>query len=186
MDKNFETVVKYLNKLFDEESVASLINFIGEDNLKKASYAMSTDTGMAAEGTMLEIALELCDTACKINEILPEEKRVNKSDIYRAGLLSQIAKSVMFTENDNDWEVKNRGFAYKFTNLPTALRMGERALYMLQASGLKIEEHVFEAIASVDKKNDDAYAKYYSTPLTVVLRQAAELVDLKYHVRKNG
>ena len=184
MEKNFETVIKYLNKLFNEESVASLIDFIGEENLKKASYAMNVETGMASEGSMLAIALELCDIACKINEILPPDRQVTKSNIYRAGLLSQIAKSVMFVPNDNDWEIQKRGMLFKFNNLPTALRMGERALYMIQASGLQVSEEVFEAIASVDKKDDD-YTKYYSTPLTVVLRQAAELIDLKYHNRKN-
>ena len=105
--------------------------------------------------------------------------RVDNKSIYRVALLQHIAKVLMYVENDNEWEVKNRGFVYKFVDQNTALRCGERALFLLMQVGVVLTEDEFEAIRIVDKsKEDDAFSKFFSNTLAFVIRQSNEIVSL--------
>ena len=182
LEENYKKVVYYLNKLFDSESVDKYLEKLCGNNydlIKEGSYATTKSTGLAYRGSLLQTIFEICDYACKINEILPEEKRVERSDIYRAGILSQLIKAILFQENTNEWEKEKRGIIYTFTDQGLALRMGERAAYYALSSGLDISMEVYEAIRILDKNdNNDNYTKYYSGTLANIIRQATEIVDL--------
>lgn len=182
LEENYQKLIKYLNKLFDSDTVDKYLTVMcinNEDLIKEGSYATNKNTGLAGKGTLLQAIFEICDYACKINDILPEERRVNRSDIYRAGILSQLVKAILFTPNKNDWEREKKGVIYTFTDQSLALRMGERAAYYALYAGLDISMEVYEAIRIFDKNDsNDNYTKYFSGTLATIMRQATELVEL--------
>lgn len=87
----------------------------------------------------------------------------------------------MFLPNDNEWEVTKRGMNYKFNDaLDGALRSGERSILIATNAGIKFSEIEFEAMRINDKSVDDDYSRYYSSPLSVCVRQASEIINLIY------
>ena len=50
--------------------------------------------------------------AVKLNELLPEDMRVNKNTLVKVCLLHHIAKAVRLVPNDNQWEVEKRLLTY--------------------------------------------------------------------------
>ena len=83
----------------------------------------------------------------------------------------------MVSQNSNTWEVENRGLLYKFNTSTTALKMGMKSISMCFESGIQLSEMEVEAISNLDR-DEDKQTRYYSSPLSVILRQAVELTDL--------
>ena len=111
--------------------------------------------------------------------LLPKEKQADIKSIVKVGLLHHISKVMLYQENDNTWEVNNRGMIYKFNqDLEGALRTGERSTMIASNSGVKFSEIEYEAMRIMDKTNDDNYSKYYSSTLSTVIKQANEIVTL--------
>lgn len=176
---NFVTYKRFLDNLITVDKSDKVIELLGgQEKVLNASFGMSTDSGSAYPGAFVYNSIMIAEYAKKLNEILPESMRVDNKSIYRVALLQHIGKVVMYAENDNEWEVKNRGFAYKFIDQNTALRCGERALFILMQAGVILTEDEFEAIRIVDKsKEDDNYVKFYSNTLAFIIRQANEFVS---------
>lgn len=186
--KNYVNYKRYLENLIGVDKTETLIELLGgEERVMNASFGMSLDSGSAYEGAFVENAIAISTYATKLNELLPDNMRLENKAIYRVALLQHIAKVIMYEKNDNEWEVKNRGFIYKFIDQETALRGGERALYLLMRAGVVLKEDEFEAIRIMDKANeDDAYSKYYSKTLAFVIRQANDMVSAinKYNAKQ--
>jgi hypothetical protein len=105
--------------------------------------------------------------------------KADPKSVGKVCLLSQIAKITMFSQNDNAWEVSNRGMVYKYNQMDGALRTGERSILIAMNAGVKFSPTEFEAMGILDRNpEDDNYKKYFSSPLSTVVRQAAELIGL--------
>ena len=102
-----------------------------------------------------------------------------KPDMMNATEFARFRKEI-YEENDNNWEIINRGMPYNFNNeLEGALRIGERSTLIAMNAGVKFTEVEFEAMRIIDKDNsEDNYTKYFSSPLSTVIRQASELITL--------
>ena len=176
---NFVTYKRFLDNLITVDKSDKVIELLGgQEKVLNASFGMSTDSGSAYPGAFVYNSIMIAEYAKKLNEILPESMRVNNKSIYRVALLQHIGKVVMYVENNNEWEVKNRGFIYKFIDQNTALRCGERTLFILMQAGVVLSEDEFEAIRIIDKsKEDDNYTKFYSNTLAFIIRQANEFVS---------
>ena len=176
--KNYVNYKRYLENLIGVDKTQKLIELLGgEERIMNASFGMSLDSGSAYDGAFVENVIAISRYASSLNELLPDYMRVNNKSIYKVALLQHIAKVVMYEKNDNEWEVKNRGFIYKFIDHDTALRGGERALFILMLVGIVLNEDEFEALRIVDKmKEDDAYAKFYSNTLAFIICQANDMV----------
>ena len=177
---NYANYKRFLVNLIGDENTNKVIELLGGDEkVMNASFGMSEDSGSAYAGSLVENSIAIAEYAKKINEAFPQNMRVDNKSIYRVALLQHIAKVLMYVENDNEWEVKNRGFVYKFVDQNTALRCGERSLFLLMQVGVVLTEDEFEAIRIVDKsKEDDAFSKFFSNTLAFVIRQANEIVSL--------
>lgn len=184
--KNFETYKKGLVKLFGEEITNRLIEAIGgEDALAKATYASLSDTGAAYEGAFIKNIIRLTQYANKINELLPEDIRADVNSVNKVCMLSQIAKVLLYEENDNNWEIANRGMLYKYASLEGALRVGERSTMIASNAGVILNEVEYEAMRILDKDgSDDNFSKYFSSPLSTVVRQASEIITLANRAMK--
>ena len=190
--KNYETYRSALERLIGEDVTERLIESLGGDEtVMNATYSNLLDSGSAYDGSFIKNVIKLANIAIQINEILPEQMRADQGSIGKVCLLSQIAKVAMFSENDNNWEVVNRGMLYKYNSLDGALRTGERSILIAMGAGVKFSPIEYEAMGILDRNpEDDNYKRYFSSPLSTVVRQAAELIGLinktKAKEGKNG
>ena len=73
--------------------------------IKHASFSLTNENHTAYDGSLLQIILRiLTPYAIKINELLPEEIKVNQSSIIKVCLLSHISKCEMFIPNTDEWQ----------------------------------------------------------------------------------
>ena len=178
--KNYTNYKNGLTKIVGEECTEKLIELLGGDEVvMNATYANLSDSGSAYDGSFVKNIIRLTKIANQINEILPEDLRADKNSVYKVCLLSQVAKVVMLSKNENNWEVANRGMVYKYNKLEGALRTGERSIMLATNAGITFNEVEFEAMGILDRSaDDDNYKKYFSSSLSTVVRQAAEIITL--------
>jgi hypothetical protein len=77
-------------------------------------------------------------------------------DLGKFGTLDQ--PSVF--DNDNDWEIKNRGELYKFNTNITYMSVPDRSLHLLFSIGVTMTENEYIAIKTHDGMYDEANKAY--------------------------
>lgn len=188
--KNYDNYYKGLEKTIGSELADGIIDALGgPEKVAEAPFFNLDESGVAYEGAFSRSVIRLIKIAYNINDTLPEHLRVDERSINKVCLLSHIAKVQLYLPNDNNWEVTNRGMVYKFNNgLKGALRVGERSLLIAMNEGVKFTEDEFEAMRIMDKDGaDDNYSKYFSSPLSMVIRHANEMLDyINRSRKKNG
>jgi len=177
METNYSIFKKYLTKIIGEETYNKLIESLGgEEKIDDASFATNADTGLAFQGSLLDTVLKLANYATKINDLLPDNNKVEPRSIYKVCLLSHLSKVIMFKPNENQWAVEKQGKLFEFEDLPGALRFGERSILLAMNAGVQFTPEEFEAMR-ITEKTDDDYAKYFSSMLAVIVKQANELIN---------
>lgn len=175
--KTYET---YLKKLIacgvSEESCNKLREKYG-DILYIASYSTKSDSGLAYEGSMIETALKkLAVFAVKINELYPEQIRVNKESLVKVCLLQHISKAQRLTKSNDTWRIEKLGELYNYTSGMPAIGTGLHSLIMAVECGIVFTPFEAEAMTIIDRQEDDPQAKYHSSMLTSIVKQANEMV----------
>lgn len=175
-NKNFRLFLTKLNNL--NINTDKIEEVIGE-KLLNATFSISNENGCAYDGSLLHIVLRtLTPFAIKLNELLPEDKRVSTESIIKVCLLSHISKALMFEKNDNQWEIEKKGMIYKYAKSDVALKMGAKSILLCQTLGITFTAEEFEAMLILDKDDNDMQSKYYATPLSIIVKQANELTHL--------
>ena len=106
--KNYTTYRKALDRLIGDEAADKLIESVGGDEaIMNASYSNLLESGSAFSGSFVKNVIKMSKLANSLNELLPEEIAADPKSIGKVCLLSQIAKVVMLSRNDNNWEVVN-------------------------------------------------------------------------------
>lgn len=180
LEKNYEIFKK---KIEPFGVTSEKIDEVFGDKLKLATFTPNNEDGLAYDGSLLNVILRtLTPFALKIADIIAVNVPIEKDSIIKVALLHQISKAVMFEKNDNQWEIEKRGLLYKYAPSKAGLKMGLRSLLLCQDLGVKFTEDEFEAMCCLDRLEDDKQAKFFSTPLSNVIRQANELtyIDNKY------
>ena len=77
-------------------------------------------------------------------------------DLGKFGTLDQTS----VFDNDNDWEIKNRGELYKFNTNITYMSVPDRSLHLLFSVGVTMTENEYIAIKTHDGMYDDANKAY--------------------------
>lgn len=182
LDSNYKTYKTLLERAIGKELAENVISFVGGDEaVNKASFGTTDISGTAFEGSLVQITLELMNMAIAINDMLPENLKTDKKTIGKICILSHIAKVIMFTPNDKQWEITNQGKIYKFAELDGALRLGERSLLIATNAGVLFTPIEFEAMRILDKVGEnDSMTKLFASPLSTVIKMANELISLKY------
>lgn len=175
-EQNFEL---FKRKLQSVGVNTSRLEELYKDLLTNATYCFSNkDFNFCGDGQFLNTVLRiLTPTALKLNEILPDEKKIPTDTLIKTCLLHQISKAIMVTANDNKWEIENKGMLYKFNPTKCALKCGMRSVAMCIECGIELTEQELEAISNLDRE-EDKQMKFFSSNLSVVLRQANELVEI--------
>jgi len=85
----------------------------------------------------------------------------------------------MFTLNEGG----NPGRPYGFNDDIVRMHVGERSVYYALKYGVELSERECQAILNIDKDGDDKQAKYFSEPLTEVIKYGFALAVMD---EKNG
>lgn len=150
------------------------------DALMNATFTNNGETGLAEDGSLLRTILyKLTPYAIKINEIFPETIRVDKGQLVKICLLHQISKAVRYIKNDNEWEVKNRKLFYKFNPQNPSIRTGLHSLVMAQNCGISFTPEEAEVMTINDRDLSDDQARWHSSLMATIIRQANEMVYLE-------
>lgn len=153
--------------------------------IMNGSFTNSNEFGNAYEGSLLEIVLKtLTPYAVKLNELLPEGKRVNKDTLVKICLLHQLAKAIRLIPNDNAWEIEKRGLVYKYNSDLPSIRTGLHSLIMCQVCGINFSTEEAEAMTVNDRDLTDDQARWHSSIMASIIRQASELTYLTLNNRK--
>ena len=174
---NYELYLKKLDNLGIDTT--KLSEDYGEQ-LADATFGMNSENGLAYDGALIYTLLyKLTPYAIKINELFPKEIQVDKSSLVKVCLLHQIAKAVRLTKNDNEWEIKNRGLVYKYMPNQPSIRTGLHSLVIAQNCGIQFTPEEAEAMTVNDRDLSDDQARWHSSLMASIVRQANEMVYLE-------
>lgn len=192
INRNYLLWTEYLKKYdcYSEE----LINDYGEA-IKVASFAMNETSGGAYQGSLLDIVLSnLCVIATHINEsafgLNSKEKYkhqylyCDKTSLMKVLLLQHISKAEMFVPSNEQWKI-NKGMYYEFNpNTKTALKLGERSVFLCMKYGIKLTEEEYDAIKICDKEEEKNNS--FVTPLAELVKIANQLAAIEIYQRNKN
>lgn len=181
-NKNYELYLKKLSQVGVDATM-----FAGEfgEKIKDASFTNINDFGNAYKGSLLEIVLKvLTPYAVRLNELLPDEQKVDKNTLVKICLLHHIAKSVRLVPNDNQWEIEKRGMVYKYDENQPSIRTGLHSLIMAQQCGISFTPDEAEAMTVNDRDLTDDQARWHSSVMATIVRQANELTYIQINKKK--
>lgn len=170
--KYFETATKH--GFMTEELMKSL----GEAFIKAPASSMKS-LHNSFEGGLIDHSLKVTKYAVSINNILPEALKVDLSSLIKVCLLHQIGKANLYVPCKSEWHIKNQGKMYEFNEDLVSMHVGERSIQTATTNGVKFTDAEFQAIVNYDKDDSDKQAKWHSTPLGVILKQANELAMIE-------
>lgn len=168
-----ETNMKY--GLFTKE----LEDFLG-DNFYTAPASSSSNMIGCYPGGLLHHLIKACKYAINVNGILPDRLKQPIDSIVKVVFLSQIGKVFMFKLKDGNLSTSK---PYDFDDDIVRLHVGERSVYYALTHGVKLDEKEFQAILNIEKDSDDKMAKYFSEPLTEIIKHGFSLAIME---EKNG
>lgn len=150
-----------------------LEGFLGDD-FYTAPFSSSTNMTGCYPGGLLHFLIRACTYAIKVNDILPVRLKQPVDLIVRVTFLSQIGKTFMFKLKENSGGSQ----PYDFNNDMVRLHVGERSVYYALTHGVKLTELEIQAILNIDK-DTDKMAKYFSEPLTQVIKHGYALATME-------
>lgn len=180
LNKNYALFLKKLNQF--GVNTEHLDSKFGE-SIKKATYTDKNEHGLAYDGSFIEIILKkLTPYAIKINDLLPQEKQVDKTTLVKICLLHQIAKAIRFVPNDNQWEREKRLMLYKYNVNNPSIRCGLHSVALCIECSISLSTDEIEAMTVNDRDSTDEQARWHSSMLSTIVRQANELtyMDLNF------
>lgn len=169
--KYFETAEKY-GFMTDD-----LIKFLGQD-FTSAPASTATNFHNAFEGGLIAHLLLTTKYAISINGILPEILQVELPSLIKVCFLHQIGKAKLYKVNNSKWH-NDRGIKYEFNEELSSMRVGERSAIYALSNGISLTEDEFQAIINHDKDDSDKQAKWHSSTIGIILKQANELAILE-------
>lgn len=184
-EKRKSNLELYLKKLEEVGVETSLLNKFYGELIMNGTFTNSNEFGNAYNGSLLKIVLKvLTPYAVRLNELLPEEQRVDKKTLVKICLLHQIAKSVRMVENDNQWEVEKRGLLFKYKEDLPSIRTGLHSVSMCFECGIPLTAEEIEVMTINDRDLSDDQARWHASVMATLVRQANELTYIQINSKK--
>jgi hypothetical protein len=143
--------------------------------MKDSPCAVSLDMGTAYKGALLVHINMLTAIAQRLSKMISGTFKIDEKSLYKVCVLMHLSKRNVYVENDNDWEVKNRGLAFKFKkDVEGCINGGARSALEALNNGVKLTPTEFEAIQCLDNETE-ACKRIRNNIMTTVIRQANEL-----------
>ena len=181
-EQNYQLFLKKLSQLNID---TKLLDEKYGNIIKNATFTNNNDFGNAYEGSLIEILLKiLTPYAVRLNELLPQEKQVDKNTLVKICLLHQISKSLRIIPNDNQWEIEKRNLVFKYDASQPAIRTGLHSLVMAQECSINFTAEEAEAMTINDRDLSDDQARWHSSTMASIVRMANELTYLQINTTK--
>lgn len=173
---NFELYLKKLSQLGID--VSKLKESIG-DKLKNATFSITNDSGLCGDGTLIETVLKvLTPFAVRLNNLFDEKVKVDQNTLVKVCLLHQIAKAVRIKPTTEDWKIK-KGQLYDYDSNQPSIRTGLHSLVLAEMFGIEFTPEEAEAMTINDRDLTDDQARWHSSLLASIVRQANEMTYLQ-------
>ena len=145
-----------------------------KDELLSSPCAINEEMGTAYKGALLMHINMICALSQRISKMISGTFSVDDITLLKVCCIMHLSKRFLYIENENEWEIKNRGLLFKFTkDLEGVLKGGERSALEALNNGVKISPIEYEAIKCLDE--DDNTKNPYKSILTTIIKQANEL-----------
>ena len=145
-----------------------------KEELLSSPCAITEDMGTAYKGALLMHINMTMALAQRMLKMISGTFQIEEDSLLKVCCLMHLSKRHMYVENENEWEIKNRGLLFKFAkDMEGCLKGGERSALEALNNGVKITPIEYEAIKSLD---DEENAKNpFKSILTTIVRQSNEL-----------
>ena len=145
-----------------------------KDELLSSPCAINEEMGTAYKGALLMHINMICALSQRISKMISGTFGVDDISLLKVCCIMHLSKRFLYIENENEWEIKNRGLLFKFAkDLEGVLKGGERSALEALNNGVKISPIEYEAIKCLDE--DDNTKNPYKSILTTIIKQANEL-----------
>ena len=166
------------SQFYEIFEIAGLTSYYDMDKLKdellSSPCAINDEAGTAYKGALVTHINMTCALAQRLAKMVSGTFQVDETSLLKICCIMHLSKRHIYEVNDNEWEIKNRGFNFKFRkDLEGVLKGSERSIIEAMNNGVKLTETEFEAIKSFDEI--DANNNMYKSIYTTIVRQANEL-----------
>ena len=144
-----------------------------KEELLNSPCGINEEMGTAYKGALIMHINMTMALAQRLAKMISGTFQINEESLLKACILMHLSKRYMYIENDNEWEIKNRGLNFKFKNNEGCLKGGERSALEALNNGVKLTPIEFEAIKALDDTEKDFTA--YKSIITIIVKQANEL-----------
>jgi len=119
-------------------------------------------------GGYIDHVLRVIECSLKLDKVWREmgmadtyttEELVFSAINHDLGKFGNLEQTSVF-DNDNEWEIKNRGELYKFNTNITYMSVPDRSLHILFSLGIPMSENEYIAIKTHDGMYDEANKSY--------------------------
>jgi hypothetical protein len=155
-----------------------LLEYLGDAFITAPASTMKSLHNAFPGGLMDHIILTT-KYAVELNLTLPEELRVSNESLIKVCFLHQIGKTFIYKMCESEWHRTNQGKMYEFKDDMVSMRVGERSAYYALTYGVELSEEEYQSIINYDKPEDDKQAKWHSSTLATLLKQANELAIIE-------
>lgn len=145
-----------------------------KNELLASPCALTEDMGTAYKGALLMHINMTCALAQRTIKMISGTFQIDEDSILKVCCLMHLSKRFMYIENDNEWEIKNRGLLFKFAkDMEGCLKGGERSALEALNNGVNLTPTEFEAIKALD--DEDNTKNPFKSIYTIIVKQANEL-----------
>ena len=145
-----------------------------KNELLASPCALTEDMGTAYKGALLMHINMTCALAQRTIKMISGTFQIDEDSILKVCCLMHLSKRFMYVENDNEWEIKNRGLLFKFAkDMEGCLKGGERSALEALTNGVLLTPTEFEAIKALD--DEDSTKNPFKSINTLIVRQVNEL-----------
>lgn len=169
---NFERFVKGLESSGIEMNNSKLLEKYGL-NIMISPASKTTEMHGAYKGGLVEHILSVASYAIKLNNLLPDEHKIEQKSLLKVAFLHQLSICEMFTPQLSDWHIQ-KGILYEYTKDRVAMHVGEKSAKMALDNGIELTDHEFQAMINFTKENDDQ-AKYFTETIGELIKMANTL-----------
>jgi hypothetical protein len=185
--------LELLDKYIPAERMVLIKEFFGyrELTLTSSPYSIIQDSVGAYPGGYIVSVNKLIESALVLDRVwdkFSSNKHYTLEELVFSAAFCEIGKlgsndEPFFLPNDNEWEIKNRKLLFKYNTTSTNMKYSDKALYILQQSGIKVSENEFLAIKMYNSLIDEDNNFYFrrdvelKSKLHIILNQAYQIVN---------
>ena len=144
-----------------------------KSELLSSPCAITEDMGTAYKGALLMHINMVMALAQRMTKMISGTFQIDEDSLLKVCCIMHLSKRHMYIENENEWEIKNRGLLFKFAkDVEGCLKGGERSALEALNNGIQLTPTEFEAIKALD--DEDSTKNPFKSILTTIVKQANE------------